>query len=700
MKLLHLLIRTVYYLSIAGALGLIVTAAAVRDLGGDRLKLLLTLIGCFSAAAVARITLWASPGAPAWMTRGGLMAILPPFVAFLANVWTSATEQPTLWRAWWMSMVLSVSWTHLLAIRRGMRAGADRLGRATLLATALAGFLLFCLGFSPRLPAKPGLAFFIFYALAAAVSAIGCWALWYRYRRQPGPRPPLSRGIRNSLLAASHAALFAAGIYLGAGPVPPDPAQALPFALQGLTADQLDRQIRADLERLKAAVAGLQDLNRRAGILRDELAKRRKAEGREFYRPEEDDRIRAHFLTYLSYRSSLLRLVATYAGYQTVADPGTRTRCFILGYGAGVAAYDAALTLVTMYGVDPIGQKKLNEAESRWGIPAGMYDQIYYGAAKEENLQQIQEGGAYYLQMCDTWKTEQIFPAGDFLWLDERIRTSLAYVRSHEVSRTRAWVSRLVDRVTQDVRKPVYSAQSILSTWIGDTKVIQEQPLISLGQIRELRRKLKPGDILLERRNWYLSNAFLPGFWPHGALYVGDAEDIRKLEIADRPEVRRRFPDFCKMAADGNPHTVIESVSDGVIFNSLEESMHADYVAVLRPRLLDPRAIAEAVATAFSHQGKPYDFEFDFFTSDKLVCTELVYRSYEGALQFDLERVMGRDTLPADQIVRKFIRERARPGAQLEFVLFLDGRPGEKRADYGDVETFCVTPDRPSAFNK
>jgi hypothetical protein len=54
------------------------------------------------------------------------------------------------------------------------------------------------------------------------------------------------------------------------------------------------------------------------------------------------------------------------------------------------------------------------------------------------------------------------------------------------------------------------------------------------------------------------------------------------------------------------------------------------------------------------HEGKPYDFDFDFCSSHRLVCTEVVYRAYEGVadVQFDLARHVGRFALAAGDLLR------------------------------------------------
>src|SRR4249920_3003433 len=62
--------------------------------------------------------------------------------------------------------------------------------------------------------------------------------------------------------------------------------------------------------------------------------------------------------------------------------------------------------------------------------------------------------------------------------------------------------------------------------------------------------------------------------------------------------------------------------------------------------------------------GKPYDFEFDFSSSTRVVCTELVYRSYQrrGGCIFPLVKRLGRFTLTGDDLVGFALDALARVG--------------------------------------
>ena len=61
------------------------------------------------------------------------------------------------------------------------------------------------------------------------------------------------------------------------------------------------------------------------------------------------------------------------------------------------------------------------------------------------------------------------------------------------------------------------------------------------------------------------------------------------------------------------------------------------------------------------------------FSTDKLVCTEVVYQAYQGPIRFPLVEIMGRRTLPALEIVKMWDEGRGKPEAPFDFVAFLDG---------------------------
>jgi len=111
-------------------------------------------------------------------------------------------------------------------------------------------------------------------------------------------------------------------------------------------------------------------------------------------------------------------------------------------------------------------------------------------------------------------------------------------------------------------------------------------------------------------------------------------------------------------------------------------------------------AKAQAIEAAFRHFGKDYDFNFDFLTDETLVCTELVYntsRPSEGKPGIDLEhvQVVGRTTLPANDVVRQFDQSYGTPNQLFDFVYFLDGVEKEKRAVERDVDALRQSWRRP-----
>jgi uncharacterized protein YycO len=106
---------------------------------------------------------------------------------------------------------------------------------------------------------------------------------------------------------------------------------------------------------------------------------------------------------------------------------------------------------------------------------------------------------------------------------------------------------------------------------------------------------------------------------------------------------------------------VIEAVSPSVRVVSFNQCLDADHVLVLRPRL-EPDAIREALTEATRHLQKPYDFEFDFNLSSRIVCTGLVYRSYHGRgdIEFNLIKRLGNFTLTGDDVARQALADGAR----------------------------------------
>lgn len=448
------------------------------------------------------------------------------------------------------------------------------------------------------------------------------------------------------------------------------------FDLKNMPQRDIEAFLTADEKAIVHLIGGLDKLETEAQTIQGEFA-----DGlRSFARQADDDAVREHLRRYITYREALLRIVWRYQRYADIENEELRHRTFLLDFTAAAVLYQASLKFVRQFGDSSEAVAKLNEPEPSWGIPAGLYDMIRRNLASTRNREMFELARQYYHQdhVQDLFKAHGLSESAKYDPFHTAISEAEKTIRA-----SGGGLESIIEIAVADLGKLLhqarYATQSAVSTWIGDFKIRQPhmgKPLIDKKQLARLAALLQPGDILLERRNWYLSNAFLPGYWPHGAVYVGTAEDLRQRGLDENEHVRKHWEAFAAKDNEGHEHVIIEAVSEGVIFSSLEHSIGgADSVAVLRPRVSEEEKNI-AIGTAFRYAGRPYDFEFDFETTHMLVCTELVYRAYggnSGTIDFPLQKIMGRQTMPAINLVKKFNEEYETDAAQFEFIAFIDG---------------------------
>jgi hypothetical protein len=293
-------------------------------------------------------------------------------------------------------------------------------------------------------------------------------------------------------------------------------------------------------------------------------------------------------------------------------------------------------------------------------------------------------------------------------------------------------------------RNLYYSMMTKISSWIGSTKLRNRNPdyyngqtLIDINKAKEMEQKVLPGDIILSRTNWFLSNAFLPGFWPHSFLYLGN---IKKLEsffsVADvteyyasrclnenlichdfisflqkSPLTKSGWSKYIKQDKYGFDNVLMEATKKGVHYSSIRHTFLNDFLGAMRPKL-SKMDKSLAIVDTFSKVGYEYDFDFDFNTDDRVVCSELLVKSYltdtqlgKKGLHFNydleagkyIETIVGRFSMPVINFVHKIYDENVLKmrKSELEFVAFLKGDRRVKSAAFSTEKDFYASRDWP-----
>ena len=395
----------------------------------------------------------------------------------------------------------------------------------------------------------------------------------------------------------------------------------------------------------------LEELKSNALAMADEF----EAVERGYFRPDEEQRVRQLQVSYWQTRGALFELIDS---LRRAEQPGEEhdPAAFLVAYAAAVLLVDAARFLREHFHEHAGVRHKLDEPDEQFGIPARMYDTVQKSLTSPRHAWHLYHA----IHFFDDHESEIRALAGDPALapalavadrLGHRVRVSLA---TYAKARLRVRGRRLARHIGRGVfGRAVYGLQKVVSSMMADQYVRPGHHPGLPDEIRSaLAARLAPGDVLIVRKEYALTNYFLPGHWPHAALYLGTAQQLEAIGLTQHEQARSRWS-LLKDITDGEPRRVLEAMKDGVRVRGVGSPMASDSIVVVRPRISRDE-IAAALARGLSHEGKPYDFDFDFSRADRLVCTEVVYRTYDriGGIELELIRRAGRSTLSAGDLLR------------------------------------------------
>ena len=397
--------------------------------------------------------------------------------------------------------------------------------------------------------------------------------------------------------------------------------------------------------------------------------------------PQEQDAVERSFANYLSCRDELNQIAKH--SRETAAQESksaAHLRDTNLARSATVQRIHGDALLVSAVLDDPVMHRALNQSFYRSGIRLGVFDEIAFEITDAKTLAWLAETPALLPAQPDaTWPSAAVDfdPGFGPLAAQTEHTTADAKVLVADIIRRRSWLlpevtndflhstpTRLVMASGHVVRDELVRMCSGVVTGVGRVKNPIDKPLtFSDDQKRQIHSALQPGDVLLTYTAGVVSNIFLPGQFKHAISYVGSEAERRGAGLTAQRMAWVAEPCRTQLLqaasqttlATGEPADVIESLSEGVIFNNLDRVLDTriNRLVVLRPRL-NAADRAAYLIDVFSFVGDEYDFYFDFADASDQACTEIIYRTLQGRGGIDLTLVdrAGRATLSADDIIR------------------------------------------------
>jgi len=275
----------------------------------------------------------------------------------------------------------------------------------------------------------------------------------------------------------------------------------------------------AYFEELKQAAL---DLQQRSGV-----------SDRGYFTPSEEEATRHLLVSYWQARNALFELIMSAHDADELPE-ALKPSAFLVAYAGAILLVDVARFLRETFDENAVVRRKLNEPAPDFGIPARTYDTVQQSLTSPNHAWHLRQAARYFEEHQGELRQaadEELWPVLEAIdRLQDRTRVPLDEYLS---ARLQVRARQVVEGVRQTaVGQALYSLQELASRTVSR---VSTSPRHRPGIPREvgvaLRQVLEPGDVLVTRKEFVLTNYFLPGYWPHAALYLGDASDLQRLGI-------------------------------------------------------------------------------------------------------------------------------------------------------------------------
>lgn len=340
--------------------------------------------------------------------------------------------------------------------------------------------------------------------------------------------------------------------------------------------------------------------------------------------------------------------------------PEVKLTGIMLSLSAALNLYDNYLLIVAMFQQEEQLRRIIDQPDKGFGLSSNHLLDASLAFNSVINREKVKYAIKYYQQRIDAYLPEDEVTdsaSGSMKKNLLYLRTLIEQSPSYQMLKSNSALSFLQKKiefytiVTSDsLNKLEKEGINLLSLVFGNTVGLVETRKGKLYQQARIQsgllKSLQPGDILLEKTPFRLTDQFIPGYWGHAAIWVGNEKELRKLDLWDDPLVKPWQQEI------QNGHSIIEALRSGVELDPLSHFMNIDDMVVLRDKHMSNIQLRQVIINAFRQLGKSYDFNFDISTSDRIVCSELVYVSYLH-IDWPTEKTMGRYTISPDHIAEK-----------------------------------------------